>query len=212
MAKRKSPKPPRDVFINCPFDGQYAPILRAIIFAVAAADYRPRCALEENDSGQIRLARLTTMIGACSLAIHDLSRIELSPQSDAPRFNMAFELGLFLGAAHFGGRAQKRKKCLILARNRRQWSPSLSDLAGADPEFHNDAPEQGLKHVRNFLHATPEGDILPGERDLWRSYQEFQSALPKAARVARQTLEEAQRYRNYTHFVYEFLRAPAGYA
>src|SRR5262249_18995645 len=143
------------------------------------------------------------------LAIHDLSRIEVSQTSGAPRFNMAFELGLFLGAAHFGGRTQKRKKCLILARNPQQWSPSLSDLAGADPEFHRDAPREAMKHVRDFLHASPDGELLPGERDLWRSYQEFQSALAEAARAARQTLEEAQRYRNYTYFVYEFLRAPA---
>ena len=30
--------------------------------------------------------------------IHDLSRIELDPSTQLPRFNMALELGLFLGA------------------------------------------------------------------------------------------------------------------
>jgi hypothetical protein len=210
MVQRRRPEPARAVFINCPFDGQYAPILRAVVFTIAAADYHPRCALEENDSGQIRFDKLTRMIAACQLGIHDLSRVEVSEPDGPPRFNMAFELGLFLGAARFGGAAQKRKRCLILARNRRQWSPSISDLAGVDPEFHGDSPQEAMKHVRDFLHATPDGVILPGERDLWRSYQEFQSALAEAARRARQTLEEAQRYRNYTHFLYEFLKTPAG--
>jgi hypothetical protein len=208
MAKRKRPKPARAVFVNCPFDGQYAPIFRAIIFTIAAADYWPRCALEENDSGRIRYEKLTRMVAACPLGIHDLSRIELSEPDGTPRFNMAFELGLFLGAARFGGAVQKRKRCLILARNRRQWSPAISDLAGVDPEFHGDSPQEAMKHARDFLHTTPDGGILPGERDLWRAYQEFQSALAEAAKRARQTLQEAQRYRNYTHFLYEFLKTP----
>lgn len=209
MAKRRRPETAHAVFINCPFDGQYAPILRSIVFAVAAAGYRPRCALEENDSGQIRFDKLTRLVADCPLGVHDLSRIEVSETEGTPRFNMAFELGLFLGAARFGGAAQKRKRCLILARNRRQWSPTISDLAGVDPEFHGDSPQEAMKQVRDFLHATPQGDILPGERDLWRAYQEFQSALAEAAKRARQTLEEAQRYRNYTHFLYEFLKTPA---
>jgi hypothetical protein len=210
MAKRKRPKPARDVFVNCPFDGQYGPIFRAIIFTVIVADHRPRCALEESDSGKIRFDKLTRLVTDCPLGIHDLSRIELSETEGTPRFNMAFELGLYLGAARFGGAAQKRKRCLIFARNRREWSPSISDLAGVDPEFHGDSPQEAMKHVRDFLHTTPGGEILQGERDLWRAYQEFQSALAEAARRARQTLEEAQRYRNYTHFLYEFLQTPAG--
>jgi hypothetical protein len=205
MAKRTKAKQSSAVFVNCPFDGQYAPIFRAVIFTVVICGYRPRCALEENDSGRIRFDKLTEMVRACPRGIHDLSRIEISEDQGTPRFNMAFELGLYLGAARFGSATQRAKTCLILARNRQQWSPSISDLAGIDPEFHGDAPKEAVKHVRNFLHVTPSGDLLPGEGDLWRRYQAFQSRLAEAAKQARQTPEEALRYRNYTHFLYEFL-------
>ena len=36
MARAKRPKLERDVFINCPFDGQYAPLFHALVFTVAA--------------------------------------------------------------------------------------------------------------------------------------------------------------------------------
>jgi hypothetical protein len=40
-----------NVFINCPFDSSYRPILNAIIFAVQFAGFRPRCALEASNAG-----------------------------------------------------------------------------------------------------------------------------------------------------------------
>ena len=48
----------RSVFINCPFDDDYAPILRAIIFAVVDCGFAPRCALEALDASQIRIQKI----------------------------------------------------------------------------------------------------------------------------------------------------------
>jgi hypothetical protein len=205
MARAKRPKLERDVFINCPFDGQYAPLFHALVFTVAACGYRPRCTLEENDSGAIRYSKLTSLILSCRFGIHDLSRVELDEATGLPRFNMPIELGLYLGAASFGGKAQRRKRTLILARSRKEWSPSISDLAGMDPQFHADKPERLVKCVRDFLHTTPAGALLPGETALLRAYERFRSDLPAAAKEASQTAEEALRYRNYAYFVHEFL-------
>jgi hypothetical protein len=44
-----------NVFVNAPFDPTYDPLLEAIVFMIHAAGFRARCALEENDSGDIRL-------------------------------------------------------------------------------------------------------------------------------------------------------------
>jgi hypothetical protein len=194
-----------DVFINCPFDDSYDPILRGIVFAIYACSYRPRCALEENDSGDLRFDRLCAIIAACDFAVHDLSRTDLSGEAQAPRFNMPFELGLYLGAKRFGGPRQKRKRTLILAESRARWAPSISDLAGLDPVFHNDKPERAIRAVRDFLYATPEAKRLPGETALLADYAHFQRDLPALARAARQTLAEAQRYSNYVTFVAEYL-------
>jgi hypothetical protein len=42
-----------NVFINCPFDPEYAPIFEAIVFAVNDAGFRPKCARERLDSSQV---------------------------------------------------------------------------------------------------------------------------------------------------------------
>ena len=43
-----------NIFINCPFDDAYKPAFEVMVFTVFAAGYRVRCALEENDGGDIR--------------------------------------------------------------------------------------------------------------------------------------------------------------
>ena len=57
------------VFINCPFDDSYRPLLQAIAFAVRSCGYYPRCALEEIDSGEARLDKIFRLIDLCQLGI-----------------------------------------------------------------------------------------------------------------------------------------------
>jgi hypothetical protein len=52
----------QNVFINCPFDAEYAPLFEAIVFAVSAAGFRPKCARERLDSSQIRLQKIIQII------------------------------------------------------------------------------------------------------------------------------------------------------
>ena len=47
----------RNVFINCPFDQKYRPLLRALLFAVYDCGFRARSALEVEDSGEVRVQR-----------------------------------------------------------------------------------------------------------------------------------------------------------
>ena len=87
------------VFINCPFDVEYAPIFEAIVFCILDCGFIPRCALEEADSGTFRLNKIQKIIRRSEYTIHDLSRVELSTDTRLPRFNMPFELGLDLRCA-----------------------------------------------------------------------------------------------------------------
>src|SRR6516225_9571953 len=102
------------VFINCPFDAQYKPLLEAITFAVLACGHRPRCALEIDDSSEVRIDKIFKIIAECKYGIHDISRTEVTTVSGLPRFNMPLELGIFLAAKRFGTGKQKQKVCLIL--------------------------------------------------------------------------------------------------
>src|SRR5436309_3664590 len=111
-------RPASAVFLNVPFDADYRPLFEALVFAVTDCAFVPRCALEASDGGHVRVEKIAHIITACNFGVHDISRTELDKKSRLPRFNMPFELGLFLGAKRFGTGRQKRKSTLILDRER----------------------------------------------------------------------------------------------
>src|SRR4051812_5493015 len=96
-------RPSRGVFINCPFDPKYQPLLEAIVFCVSACGFLPRCTLDETDGSEVRIDTIYKLIQGCNHGIHDISRTEVKGEGyELPRFNMPFELGIFLGAKKFG--------------------------------------------------------------------------------------------------------------
>jgi len=64
-----------NVFVNCPFDDEYRPLLRAIVFTVLACGFTPRSALEERDAGVIRLEKIKRLITESRLSIHDIENL-----------------------------------------------------------------------------------------------------------------------------------------
>jgi hypothetical protein len=126
----------RNVFVNVPFDDAYAPLFDALVFAIMACGYRVRCALEVDDSGNIRLDKLAALIRESPHSIHDLSRVALG-ENELPRFNMPFELGLAMGAKRFGSRSQRRDRIKIMVEEPYRLPAYLSDLGGNDPAAHH---------------------------------------------------------------------------
>jgi hypothetical protein len=63
------------VFVNCPFDEGYLPLLRPILFVIIDLGFRPRIALESLDSGRPRIEKIISLIRNSKYAIHDLSRM-----------------------------------------------------------------------------------------------------------------------------------------
>lgn len=166
------------VFINCPFDDAYRPLFEATVFTVARCGFAPRCALEVVDAAGPRIDRIMDLIGKCPLGIHDISRTGLDPASGLPRFNMPFELGLFLGARRFGGRQQKRKHCLILDTERYRYQKFLSDIAGQDIEAHGNDAGRLIAKVRDFLRTHSQGRRLPGGAVIKRDFARFETRKP----------------------------------
>lgn len=115
------------------------------------------------------------MIGYCNWGIHDLSRVEVDPQSGTPRFNMPLELGLHLGARLFGDARQKRKRALILEADRHRYDVSISDISGQDIEAHDNQPAVAIRVVRNWLseHRPHNAPPLPGATTLVADYEAF---------------------------------------
>jgi hypothetical protein len=169
------------VFINCPFDSTYRPLFEAVAFAVYDCGFYPRCALEVDDSSQVRIEKINTIIKQSRLAIHDVSRTQLDRGTRLPRFNMPLELGIFLGAKAFGGAEQKRKVAIILDTEQYRYQKYISDIAGQDIRSHGGKVDEAIKVVRNFLSShAPAEVVLPGGEMIIGRYHGFRSELPKA--------------------------------
>ena len=169
-----------DVFINCPFDDQFAPTFRALIFAIIVCEFRPRSARELDDGGQTRIDKIYGLIEECRYGVHDLSRTELDDVHNLPRFNMPLELGLFLGAKRYGGKNQKTKRVLILDVEQYRYQRFISDLAGVDIHEHGGDPLRALREVRDWL-ANVSRRELPSADRVQRAYEAFVADLPDLA-------------------------------
>lgn len=169
--------------MNAPFSDDRREIFNAIVFTIQAAGFGPRCARELDDAGQIRLDKIRDLIRDCRLGVHDISYMALD--GDVPRFNMPFELGLFLGAARFGEGWVGRKACTILDAEEFRYQRALSDIAGQDIRTHQCDPETASAQVRDWLsHYAPKGRPILGAANIWALYQDFEADLPDLARAA----------------------------
>jgi hypothetical protein len=181
VANRPTAKPPasKSVFINCPFDDGFKPILRAMVFTIISSGYHPRCALDATDGAEVRVSKIAKMIGECDWGIHDLSRIELDPGAGVPRFNMPMELGLHLGARLFGRGRHRRKRALILEAEPHRYDAALSDISGQDIEVHATDPVRAIRCVRNWLseHRSRAEPPLPGTSAIANDYRIFQAEV-----------------------------------
>ena len=176
--------PSASVFINCPFDKRYQPIFDAIVFCVVGCGFEPRCTLELTDAGEVRIENIYRLIGQCNHGIHDISRTEVDDQPyQLPRFNMPFELGIFLGAKRFGGRSS-RKRCLIMDRAPYRYKRFISDIGGQDIKAHYTRPVNAIRYVRDWLQSAPGKAAIPGGTKIWQDYQRFRRELPVIAEEA----------------------------
>jgi hypothetical protein len=168
------------VFINCPFDPDYRDFFRAIVFAVQDCGFVARSALEISDSGEARIGKIKRIIEESRHGVHDISRVELDPQRQLPRFNMPLELGLFLGAQSYGDADQKQKRCLVLDSDRFRYQALCSDIAGQDIKSHGNDPLKALTEVRDWLGSfrSEDGVLLPGAAEMRKRYERFQLELP----------------------------------
>lgn len=202
MSSRVTTKPARErsVFINCPFDHQYQPLLRAACFTILACGRVPRCALDFADSGSVRLNEIVELIAACDYSLHDISRVETPP--GLPRFNMPFELGVDLGLRLKGPAAQRRRKTLILDALPHRYDKTLSDISGMDPEAHGNDPVQVIKRVRDWLNThRHEADPFPGGQALHADYVHFEKIAPDIIAELRLDSPEDLQHHDYLFVV-----------
>ena len=162
----------KSVFINCPIDDEFSPLLEVITFCVVYAGLRPRLATERLESSESRLDKIVELISLCSISVHDLSRCKAKKEGEFSRMNMPFELGLDMGFRRFSGAVSDQKKFIIFEKEQYDLKTALSDLAGADVEFHENDIQLIIKKLRNFLRVEV-GCDLPGTKRLLGEYYTF---------------------------------------
>lgn len=179
-----------NVFINCPFDGEYMPLFRALVFAVQFCGFVPRSALELDDGSEVRIGKIVRIIAESRYGIHDLSRTELDVASQLPRFNMPLELGLFLGAKFYGASVHQAKAAIIFDRERYRYQAFCSDIAGQDIRAHNGGEAELIRAVRDALATWRPERFIPGGSAIYDEYRRFARALPRLATKTRLRVQE----------------------
>jgi hypothetical protein len=163
----------RNVFINCPCDERYVPLLQALLFTIVHLGYTPRIALERSDSGEIRLQKISDLIRRSRFSIHDLSRTQAAEPGEFYRMNMPFEFGVDYGCRLFGQSGLRRKRCLVLSGHPFDHVRALSDASGIDVKHHNHEPLELMRQVRNWFVETAEAREVPSASTIWRGFIDF---------------------------------------
>jgi hypothetical protein len=196
----------KSVFINVPFDRSYARLLDAIIFAVYDCGFIARSALEIDDSGQVRVEKVLTLIEQSKFGIHDISRAGIDRNTRLARFNMPLELGFFLGAKRFGSKRDGEKQCLVLDRERYRYRNFCSDIAGQDIRAHNDEPREAIRAVRDWLSNHRTEVMIPGGKSIFERYERFRAELP--AWATKEKLDHRElTFGDYTRLIVGWLNA-----
>jgi hypothetical protein len=163
----------RNVFVNCPFDWDFEPVLKAMLFCLVRFGLRPRVATERNNAGETRIDKIADLIKDSEYSIHDLSRCQAREAGEHYRMNMPFELGMDFACRRYGGEPYSRKKILVLEEQKYRYQAALSDLAGMDIVPHEGKYELAVKAVRDWLAAMPGFERI-AERKVLSEYEDFQ--------------------------------------
>lgn len=161
-----------NVFINCPFDKEYVPLLRPLLFTVLYLGLTPRIALERSDSGESRLEKIVQLIRESKYSIHDLSRSEAAAAGELYRLNMPFELGIDYGCRIFGRPGHRQKVTLVLESVPHRYKAAISDLSGADVECHDNEPYKIFRVVRHWLKNVCV-DTAPGPSQIEAAFTQY---------------------------------------
>lgn len=179
-----------NVFINCPFDERYYPLLRPLLFTIVYLGFKPRIASERSDSTESRIDKICGLIRISKYGIHDLSRLKASRAKEFYRMNMPFELGIDYGSKLFGSTSMSEKKCLILETERFDYMRALSDLSGVDIKSHKNEPVRMVRAVRDWFVETVGLRSVSSPTVIWYRFNDFASDFYDARKAGGFTDED----------------------
>ena len=161
------------VFLNHPFDDDFAKHEQALTFGVVAAGLLPISARDLSTPDRARLEILVDAIGNCQYSAHDLSRCRGEGSANLSRMNMPVEMGMALFYALSTQRANHR--CIFFVAEQHDYQRFASDLAGLDPFVYQEDRESILTATYDWLRGVvpagrmssqPTVDVV----EAWRAY------------------------------------------
>jgi len=125
------------VFLNYPFDEEFAHLEDALQFPIVAGNLLPLCAKDLSTPDRPRLVMLVSAISNCHYSIHDLSRSKGDGFDNFGRLNMPLETGMAM--FHALHTQHRDHRCAFFVPTPHDYQRFASDLAGLDPKcYHND--------------------------------------------------------------------------
>ncbi len=167
-----------NIFINCPFDNEYKPLLKALIFTSLYFRFEPKISTTASSSDS-RITEIMKLIENSKYSIHDISRCEPLKSGEMPRFNMPYEMGIDIGCSVYGTKIQKTKQCLILEKVKNRYDTVISDISGQDIKEHNNNPKKAIEKVMEWFAANEAVPIkmIPGLSTIWKKYLECKAKI-----------------------------------
>lgn len=179
----------KSVFINCPFDDAFEPLLHAIVLTVAARGFIPRSARESEAEADPRIVRIARGLMESKYSIHDLSRYQGAGSENLARFNMPLELGIALGMRYLKAGTSVGHNWVALVPVQFVHQKFISDLAGFDPPDHDEQPATVIRRVAAWLSMQPDfTPPTPSAKVIFDAYQGFRQQLENARAEALGTL------------------------
>jgi len=166
----------KNIFINCPFDGEFFHLLKTILFTSVYFDFEPRISLESSDSMTARLDKIISLQKASRWSIHDLSRLKAQKMDEYYRLNIPFELGIDFGIRKTDP-IYSNKKALVLETHKYEYMKAISDLNGYDIKNHDDDVEKLISCLRSWFSETVGLRDLVATPKIYADYILFQRNL-----------------------------------
>lgn len=142
------------VFLNYPFDEEFARLEDALQFPIVAGNLLLICAKDLSTPDRPRLDMLFAAISNCHYSLHELSRSKGEGADNFAILNMPIETGMAMFHALYTQRRDHR--CAFFVPTPHDYQRFASDLAGLDPKCHNNDEDLLVRLVYEWLR-----DVMP---------------------------------------------------
>jgi len=91
---------------------------------------------------------------------------------------MPLELGLFLGAKHYGDTDQRRKGLIVMDEEPYRYQQAISDISGQDVQCHDGDITEAIRRIRDWLRNVSKRKTLHGGNHMISRYRQYEADYP----------------------------------